>query len=291
MARPERDHVLVGLIGEGIGRSLSPLLHQREADRQELRLIYTTIDSAERSLRAADLPELLRWAMLLGYRGLNVTHPFKQEVVPHLDQLSSEARAVGAVNTVVFENGRSIGYNTDWSGFIRGFERGFADAPRQHVVQLGAGGAGSAVAHGLLTVGTKHLTIVDVDAHRSARLTEALQGEFGVDRVASESTEDLSRILAGAQGVVNATPIGMAHHPGSPVSAADLRSDLWVADIVYRPTETELLRSARAIGAHTLNGVGMCLFQAVAAFEHFTGIAANVDAMHSDSLELLAAEI
>jgi shikimate dehydrogenase len=291
MARPERDHVLVGLIGEGIGRSLSPLLHQREADRRGIRLIYTIIDANETSLGAADLPELLRWAVTLGYRGLNVTHPFKQDVVAHLDQLSAEARAVGAVNTVVFERGRSIGYNTDWSGFRRGYERSFADAPRQHVVQLGAGGAGAAVAHAMLTLGAKRLTIVDVDTHKAARLVELLQEEFGVDRVSSDTTEDLSRLLAGAQGVINATPIGMAHHPGSPVPAGDLRPDLWVADIVYRPTETQLLRNARAVGARTLDGGGMNLFQAVAAFEYFTGVAADVDAMQRDSAELLHSDL
>jgi shikimate dehydrogenase len=291
MEKSERDYVLVGLIGEGIGRSLSPLLHQREADRQGIRLVYTTIDSHQASLEAADLPELLRWATLLGYRGLNVTYPFKQEIMQHLDELSSEARAIGAVNTVVFNDGRSTGYNTDWSGFRRGFERGFADAPRQHVVQLGAGGAGSAVAHAMLTLGAKHLTIVDLDTRKATRLAERLQPEFGADRVSCDTTGDLSRVLADAKGVINTTPIGMAHHPGSPVPAADLRPDLWVADIVYRPTETELLRSARACGARTLDGGGMNLYQAVAAFEHFTGATADVDAMRGDSAELLSSDL
>jgi len=291
MARSERDFVLVGLIGEGIGLSLSPLLHQREADRQGIRLIYTIIDSHETALDAADLPELLRWAVRLGYRGLNVTYPFKQEVVGHLDELSSEARAVGAVNTVVFKDGRSTGYNTDWSGFRRGFERSFADAPRQHVVQLGAGGAGSAVAHAMLTVGAKHVTIVDLDTHKAAQLVDMLQSEFGADRVSCDTTGDLSRVLAGAQGVINTTPIGMAHHPGSPIPPEDLRPDLWVADIVYRPTDTELLRSARAVGARTLDGGGMNLYQAVAAFEYFTGTAADVDAMQADSTELLNSDL
>jgi shikimate dehydrogenase len=291
MERSERDHVLVGLIGEGIGRSLSPLLHQREADRHGIRLIYTIIDSHHVTLRAQDLPELLRWAALLGYRGLNVTYPFKQEIVPHLDELSSEARAVRSVNTVVFKDGRSTGYNTDWSGFRRGFERGFADVPRQHVVQLGAGGAGSAVAHAMLTMGAKHLTVVDLDTPKAAQLVEMLQAEFGADRVSCDTTGDLSRVLAGAQGVINTTPIGMGHHPGSPIPPADLRPDLWVADIVYRPTETELLRSARAIGARTLDGGGMNLYQAVAAFEYFTGATANLDAMQLDSAELLDSDL
>ena len=291
MAGSERDYVLIGLMGEGIGQSLSPLLHQREADRQGIRLIYTIIDSDPLSLTAADLPEVLRWAQTLGYRGLNVTYPFKQEVVKHLDVLSDEARALGAVNTVVFKNGRAHGYNTDWSGFRRGFERGFADAPRDRVVQLGAGGAGSAVAHAMLSMGAGHLTVVDLDTEKAKHLTELLAKEFGAERIAVGVPGNLSEILARAEGVINATPVGMAHHPGSPIPDAELRADLWVADVVYRPTETALLRAARAVNARTLDGGGMSAFQAVAAFEYFTGATANVEAMLADSAELLTSDV
>lgn len=291
MTRHERHHVLLGLVGDGIGRSLAPLLHQREADRQGIRLLYTIIDSHDTSLSAADLPGLLRWARQLGYRGLNVTYPFKQDVVKHLDKLSIEAQAVGAVNTIVFEADRTCGYNTDWSGFRRGFERDFSAAPRDSVVQLGAGGAGSAVAHAMLTLGAARLTVVDLDADRARHLARTLAEHFGADRIATGSLDDLGRLLAGAQGLINTTPIGMAHHPGSPVPEAYLRSDLWVADIVYRPTDTALLRAARAAGAPTLHGGGMNTFQAVAAFEHFTGLAADVDAMAADFAELLRLDI
>lgn len=289
MTRSDRDFVLIGLVGNGIGRSLSPLLHHREADRQNIRLIYTTIDSHELGLDAADLPDLLRWARTLGFRGLNVTYPFKQAIVEHLDELSSEARAVGAVNTVVFEGGRAKGYNTDWSGFRRSFERSFAQVPQDRVVQLGAGGAGSAVAHAMLTIGAGHLTLVDLDIEKAKQLGEVLAGEFGATRVSTGAPADLASLLATADGVINTTPIGMAHHPGSPIPESDLRPDLWVADIVYRPTETALLRAAAAIGAPTLNGTGMNVFQAVAAFEYFTGATATVDGMLADSAELLAA--
>ncbi len=291
MARSERDHVLIGLIGAGIGKSLSPLLHQREADRQGIRLIYTTIDSQDMALGEADLPELLRWARSLGFRGLNVTHPFKQHVVKHLDELSNEARAVAAVNTIVFERGVTRGYNTDWSGYLRGFERNFSDAPRDRVVQLGAGGAGSAVAHAMLTLGAGHLALVDVDGAKAIELAEMLGNEFGPHRISVGAHGDLPAILAEAQGVINTTPIGMAHHPGSPIPESELRQDLWVADIVYRPTNTALLQAARAAGARTLDGSGMCTFQAVAAFEYFTGATANVDGMLADLAELLTVDI
>ncbi|HEX6681855.1 MAG TPA: shikimate dehydrogenase [Candidatus Limnocylindrales bacterium] len=291
MTRSERDHVLIGLIGEGIGQSLAPLLHQREADRQGIRLLYTTIDSQPLALSAEDLPALLRWARTLGYRGLNITYPFKQEVIKHLDELSPQAQAIGSVNTVVFEAGRSRGYNTDCSGFRHGFEREFADVARQRVVQLGAGGAGSAVAHAMLDLGAVHLTVVDLNADKAKQLAGSLTRVFGPDRISVGATEGMAGLLAGAQGVINTTPIGMAHHPGSPIADSLLRSDLWVADIVYRPIDTALLRAARAAGARTLNGGGMNAFQAVEAFEHFTGKPADVEAMLADLAELLALDL
>jgi shikimate dehydrogenase len=289
MQRSERDFVLIGLIGEGITQSLSPLLHQREADRQGIRLVYTTIDSRELNLTAGDLPDLLRWARTVGFRGLNVTYPFKQDVIEHVHELSAEARSLGAVNTVVFDQGRTRGYNTDWFGFRRSFERGFPDVARDRVVQLGAGGAGSAVAHAMLTIGARHLTLVDVDIDRAKPLEGTLASEFGAARVSTAPPGDLAALLATADGVVNATPIGMAHHPGSPVPESGLRPDLWVADIVYRPTDTALLQAARRRGARTLNGSGMAVFQAVAAFEYFTGATADVEAMLADAADLLAA--
>jgi shikimate dehydrogenase len=289
MQRSERDFVLIGLVGDGIKRSLSPLLHQREADRQGIRLVYTTIDSQELNLTAQDLPDLLRWARTVGFRGLNITYPFKQDVVEHLHELSAEARALGAVNTVVFDQGRTRGYNTDWFGFRRSFERGFPDVPRDRVVQLGAGGAGSAVAHAILTVGARHLMLVDLDIDKAKLLEGILASEFGAARVSTGAPDDLATLLATADGMVNTTPIGMAHHPGSPVPASELRADLWVADIVYRPTDTALLRAAQRSGARTLNGSGMAVFQAVAAFEYFTGATADVEAMLADAADLLAA--
>jgi shikimate dehydrogenase len=288
--RSESDSVLIGLVGEGIQRSHAPLLHQGEADRQGIRLLYTIIDSRELGLTPDDLPALLRWARTLGYRGLNVTHPFKQAVVDHLDELRGDAAVLGAVNTVIFDAGMACGYNTDAPGFRLSFSRSFGDAPRDRVVQLGAGGAGAAVAHALLTLGVGRLTIVDVDDARTAQLAGRLAKEFGIDRITASNRQDLSGLLATANGLVNATPVGMAHRPGSPVPETDLRADLWVADIVYRPADTTLLRAARAVGAPTLHGGGMNVHQATTAFELFTGQPADTEAMLAHSTALLESE-
>jgi shikimate dehydrogenase len=132
--------------------------------------------------------------------------------------------------------------------------------------------------------------VVDLDLAKAARLAEVLEAEFGADRLMVRPPEDLSSVLAHADGVVNTTPVGMAHHPGSPVRASDLRPDLWVADVVYRPVDTALLRAAQAAGARTLHGGGMSVFQAVEAFELFTGRPADAEAMLAHSAELLRAE-
>jgi shikimate dehydrogenase len=280
-------HVLIGLVGAGIGQSHSPLLHQDEADRHGIRLLYTTIDSHVLGLHAGDLPGLLRWARTLGYRGLNVTHPFKQRIIEHLDDLSAEARLLGAVNTVVFDEHTTKGHNTDGYGFRTSFAEHFPHAPREHVVQLGAGGAGAAVAHAMLALGARRLTIVDLDQDRAAGLARTLSGRFGTGRVGTGTPDGQSDLLATADGVINATPTGMAHHPGSPVAPTDLRPGLWVADLVYRPADTALLRAARATGAETLPGAAMSVHQAVAAFQLFTGRAADPGAMLAHSAELL----
>src|SRR5580704_12072270 len=165
-ARPDRAprSVLVGLIGSGIEASRTPAMHEREGAAQGVAYVYKIIDLDTLGLTAAALPELLTAARRFGFAGLNITHPCKQAVIPLLDDLSPDARALGAVNTVVFgRDGRAVGHNTDWSGFAESFRRGLADVRRNRVVQFGAGGAGAAVAHALLTLGVDELAIVDTD--------------------------------------------------------------------------------------------------------------------------------
>ena len=173
---------VVGLIGSGIQASRTPRMHEWEADALGLRYIYRLIDLDALQLTAADLPVLLRAAQRMGFAGLNVTHPCKQAVVPLLDDLSADARAIGAVNTVVFSGGLRIGHNTDWYGFAEGFRQGLTGAALNHVVQLGAGGAGAAVAHALLSLGTATLSLVDLDTTRAADLARALCARFGSGR-------------------------------------------------------------------------------------------------------------
>jgi shikimate dehydrogenase len=261
--------VLVGLVGTGIQASRTPSLHEREGACQGLRYIYKLIDLEMLSLDASALPDILTAAERFGFAGLNITHPCKQSVISLLDDLSPDAAALGAVNTVVLQNGRRVGHNTDWWGFAESFRRELSDVPRNRVVQFGAGGAGAAVAHALLTLGTEELVIVDTDETRAHDLTAALRERFGQSR--ASLMPSLTDAVAAADGIVNTTPLGMAKYPGMAVPVDLLRPDLWVADIVYFPLETELLRQSRARGCRTMSGGGMAVFQAVGAFELFTG--------------------
>jgi shikimate dehydrogenase len=270
---------LVGLIGAGIQASLTPAMHEREGAAQGLRYVYRLIDLTALGLGGEVLGELITAAQRMGFAGLNITHPCKQSVIPLLDDLSDDARALGAVNTVVFKDGKRVGQNTDWFGFAENFRRGLPDAPRDHVVQLGAGGAGSAVAHAALTCGVKKLTIVDTAIERAKAVAEGRAARFGPDRISVADPAEIGVALATADGLINTTPIGMTKYPGLPLSASLLRPDLWVAEIIYFPIETELLRTARALGCRTLDGGGMAVFQAVEAFRLFTGIEPDAERM------------
>jgi shikimate dehydrogenase len=244
-------------------------LHQQEAAAQGLRCIYKLIDIERLRLGTAALADLLTAAERMGFDGLNITHPCKQSVIPLLHELSTDARALDAVNTVLLRDGVRTGYNTDWWGFAESFRRGLPDVALNRVVQFGAGGAGSAVAHAALTLGVTQLAIIDMDANRAQALADGLCARFGAGRAIR--ADDAATAVKTADGVINATPMGMTGHPGMPLPDNLLRPALWVAEIVYFPLETALLRAARKAGCRTLDGGGMAVFQAVEAFRLFTG--------------------
>ncbi|MBQ0824674.1 shikimate dehydrogenase [Microvirga terrae] len=266
----KRPSVLAGLVGTGIQASRTPSLHEREGARQGFRYIYKLIDFEALGLDHHSLPDIVAAAEHFGFAGLNITHPFKQAVIPLVGELAPDAAALGAVNTVVLKDGHRIGHNTDWWGFAQSFQRELPDVERDRVVQFGAGGAGAAVAHALLTLGTGQVIVIDTDRARADVLAADLCNRFGPERAFSGVSP--AEALATAHGVVNTTPLGMAKYPGMAFSADLLHRDLWVSDIVYFPLETELLRQARARGCRTMSGGGMAVFQAVGAFRLFTGI-------------------
>ncbi|QXI36267.1 shikimate dehydrogenase [Pseudomonas xantholysinigenes] len=271
--------ILAGLIGRGIQASRTPALHEHEGDAQALRYLYRLIDADQLGLADTALAQLLDAAQRTGFTGLNITFPFKQAILPLLDELSDEARGIGAVNTVVLRDGKRVGHNTDCLGFAEGFRRGLPDVAKRLVVQLGAGGAGAAVAHALLGEGVEQLVVFEVDLARGQGLVDNLCQRFGNGR--ARLGDDLAGTLAAADGLVNTTPVGMAKLPGTPLPPALLHGGLWVAEIIYFPLQTELLRCARALGCRTLDGGSMAVFQAVKAFELFSGRAADAERMQA----------
>jgi shikimate dehydrogenase len=278
---------LLGLIGSAIQASKSPSMHETEAAAQGIRCKYELIDLDERKIGVDRLPWLLSDAERRGFTGLNVTYPCKQAVIPLLHELSPDAEAIGAVNTILFQDGRRKGYNTDAWGFSQSFERDMKGASVDKVAQIGAGGAGAATAYALLGLGAREVRILDLDHSRATALTAGLSLRFPDRKV--HAVETLKAALTDAHGLVNATPIGMSKHPGSAVPAQLLRPDLWVADIVYFPLNTALLRAAQAAGCRTLEGGGMAVYQAVRAFELFTGRSANAARMRRHFDRIVAA--
>jgi shikimate dehydrogenase len=274
----------LGLIGAGIQASRTPALHMQEAAAWGLACDYRLLDLDTMGAGVEALPGLLRMAEDQGYAGLNITYPCKQAVLALLDDLSEEARALGAVNTVVLRHGRRVGHNTDCSGFGESFRRFLPDVPRARAVQLGAGGAGAAVAEALLRQGVGRLAIHDTDKARAAGLADTLCARHGPGRAAMA---DLAEDVAAADGLVNCTPVGMAKLPGMPLPGALLHPRLWVAEIVYFPLETALLHAAKAIGCRTLHGGYMAVFQAAHAFRLFTGITPDAERMLGAFLQAL----
>lgn len=281
--------VAAALLGRGIGASRTPGMHEAEGARLGLRYAYRLADFDSLGLEDADLETAVAVARRLGLAGLNVTHPFKEAVVGCLDAVAPEAAAIGAVNTVVFGDAGTTGHNTDVYGFAESFRRGLAGAPLRRVVLFGAGGGGMAVAHALLALGTSSLAVVDRIPDKARSLASSLAGRFSGRHVAFAT--DVAAALASADGVVNATPTGMAKYPGMPFDERLIHPGLWVSDIVYFPPETALLSAARAAGCRTLGGSGMAIFQAVEAFHLISGVRADPEEMsrHFASLASLAA--
>lgn len=295
MSTPEESY-LVGLLGSGITTSLTPPLHEFAADRLGLRYLYRPIDiealgPAQRAAGTMPVGELLRWGLDLGFNAFNITFPYKQAVLEHLDEVSDAAARLGAVNTVIARGAKLLGYNTDVTGFASALAQGLAPSPDDliTVTQLGVGGAGSATADALLKRGAEELLLFDSDPQRTQAKATQLARLYPGASVRALTPEQLPAALARSRGLVNATPIGMHHHPGSPLPLNLLHPNLWVADVIYLPQNTALIEQARALGCRVLPGGLMAVGQAADAFELITGVHPNITDLLAYFETLLAA--
>ncbi|UUX49837.1 shikimate dehydrogenase [Nisaea acidiphila] len=270
-----RTALVVGLIGEGIGASRTPAMHEAEGAAQGLDYEYKLIDTA--GMVDVDLGVLLLELNDEGFRGINVTHPFKQKVLAHVAERADEVALVGASNTVLFTERGPRAHNTDYLGFLHAFRHELATAPRKRVLLLGAGGAGRAVGLALAEAGVGTLFIRDNNVDAAERLAADIRENFPWTVAEPVDAAGLAGLVP--DGIVNATPVGMVSHPGMPVARDLLEPRPWVADIVYFPLETELLRTARERGCATMSGRGMAVMQAAKAFEIFSGKQADAGRM------------
>lgn len=286
MAQPVARSLLLGLIGDGTELSRTPAMHEAEGLAQGVPTAYRRIDTLVEPARSASLPALLQAATMLGFDGLNITHPFKQQVLQYLDEVDEQAARIGAVNTVTIRDGKLTGYNTDVTGFARGLAQGLPHADLSHVVLVGAGGAGKAVAHALLGAGVERLAIADLDPKRSRTLADEVNAGTGQQHASGMTLPEAEKLIPKATGVVNATPVGMPQLPGTSFDTSLLRPEHWVSDVIYMPIETQLLADATARGCAVLDGTRMAVGQAVDAFERFTGLPADAARMRATFVAL-----
>jgi shikimate dehydrogenase len=272
---------LVGLFGHPVHHSQSPVMHNAAFAAKQLPFAYAAFDVSPQGL--ADAVKGIRG---LGLRGVNVTIPHKVEIVPLLDEIDPLAKRIGAVNTVVNENGRLIGYNTDGKGYVRSLlEETQIDLRDRVVVMIGAGGAARAVACTLAELGLKEIRIVNRSREKAQILAELLSAHVSAvviePQMAKEAMKDAALLI-------NTTSIGMYPNVEEmPVAAEWLHPQLVVSDLIYNPLETKLLQTARKLGAQTHSGVGMFVNQGALAFELWTGVCAPTELMRETVLRQL----
>ncbi|MBL1421868.1 MAG: shikimate dehydrogenase [Alphaproteobacteria bacterium] len=265
----DKSNFYTALIGEGIQNSRTPKMHMEEGAALGIQYRYDLIDTQNLTAET-HIEQLLKEAEASGCNGVNITHPFKKAAIPFLDNLSDAAQAVQAVNTVLFKDGKRYGHNTDYWGFAEAFKHNMAGVECKNVLLIGAGGAGAAVANALIDQKIDHLMIYDENQHTSQDLANRLRARTNNDKISIVT--DVVQAVNAADGLINATPIGMAAHSGTPIPIELLSSHHWVIDIIYFPLETEFLAAAKTLGCKVMDGSDMAIYQAVRAFELFTGL-------------------
>ncbi len=267
----------VGLIGYPLGHSISPVFQQAAFDKLGIDVRYELWETPPEKLK-----EVVKSILADDKIGSNVTVPYKEEVIPFLDELDEFAADIGAVNTIVKENGRLVGYNTDAVGFLRAIKsEGKFDPKGKKVTMIGAGGVARAIGFILVKSGIASLKIFDIDRPRAEKLASEL-GFSGVSILKSNEGSEYEEAVYGADLLINCTPLGMKHSAGenkSPVPEALISRDSLVYDVVYNPLKTPLLQIAEKVGARTLGGLYMLVYQGVAAFELWTEQKAPLDIM------------
>jgi len=265
------DTKIYAVIGDPIAQSLSPQLHNGLFKETGIDALYLPI-----AVKSEDLQKLVDGFRLMNFGGFNITKPHKMEIIKVLDQLDPLAEKIGAVNTVVYRNGKMVGYNTDGFGFIKSLETKIAKIPKDQltILILGCGGAVKSVAMALADWGIKKVIIANRTAEKAAALANLINESWpGKAQAIGMAPEALKKAVDEATVVVNGTSLGMADSPlQSPLPKELLKKELLVYDMIYSPPVTQLLKDGKKVGAQTQNGLDMLLYQGLLAFELWTGI-------------------
>ena len=267
----------LGLIGDNIAKSQSPRLHRLAGVQNGRRVIYDSLIPAEQGMA---FDALFAHVAQAGYRGVNVTYPYKERAAAKVAIADPLVQAIGAVNTVVFAPEGPQGFNTDYSGFVAAYGRVRGDAPPGPVLMIGAGGVGRAVAFGLVALGLHEIRIADRDLPKAKALAAALAA--AAPGLITRSGTDAAALAQGVAGVINCTPVGMVGHDGTPLPAAHLHGAEWCFDAVYTPVDTRFLQDAAAEGVQVISGYELFIGQGVDAWAIFSGLPLDIASLRDD---------
>lgn len=263
--------MILGLIGAGIGRSSSPRLHIFLGKLYGTEVDYRSIDSS--MIADFDFDATLAACAEEGFRGTNVTHPFKAVVRSRVQVADPHVARIGAINTVTFDADGWRGANTDFTGFVNAFRHRFGSAEPGTVLIIGAGGVGKAMSYSLARLGATEIWLYDIDTASADDLVATLK-QAGINATAIAAA-DLHSAIRKADGLINGTPVGMWTNPGNPFPEEAIGGQRWAFDAVYTPVETEFLTVARARSLDIMSGYELFLFQGFDAFEIFSGISVD----------------
>ena len=278
---PSTPLIRLGLIGDNIKRSKSPLLHRLAGELCGLDIRYDILIPSELGMSFDDAFESCRSS---GYRGINVTYPYKEMVVSSASVDDPRVAAIGACNTVLFEGDGARGFNTDYSGFRAGFRAAFQGSTPGIVAIAGAGGVGKAIGFALADLGASALRLFDPDHSKAEKLVNALART--VPDIPVSISETIEDAVIGVDGLVNSTPLGMVGNPGTAIPKSLLGPQRWAFDAVYTPVDTEFLKNARECGLEIISGYELFLHQGADAFRIFTGHSTDI----SDLREMIIKE-
>ncbi len=274
---------VVAVIGNPIEHSLSPPMHNAAYKQMGMDYVYVAF-----KIEKENLYQLIESAKTIGLVGLNVTIPYKTDIIEYLDEVDDTARRINAVNTLRFKDGMAKGYNTDGTGAVKSIEK-YTDLKNKKVLVLGAGGASKAITFTLLNHGINSLTIANRSRDNAIQLIDNLKKQTGFDQINYVDIEKADTILDNVDIIINTTPIGMYPNvdADTPIKTEKINENHVVMDIIYNPLETKLLKNAKDNGATTISGTNMLINQGITAFEIFTGKTPSYESFEKALLEQL----